>query len=241
LLNENQPIVLESRPPENSPLPWTVRDTWIGFALFIVFFVGIGLAPQLLPKDGWIDTVWLLIYQPLQFIPILILLRLRRATWADLGLRKAQPNVMALGCGLIVLLLGLNLVNNLIMVALGVEIQAEQFSGLLASLDQPAIFLVTGILFAPLFEEAIFRGFLFGGLRQKLGWVKAAFISSAIFAVGHLSIAALIPTFALGFLFSYLYQKSNSIWPAIILHMLINSVSLCALMVLMQSDLPIGF
>ena len=241
MLNENQPIVLESIPPENLPVPWTFRDTWIGFAIFIVFMVGISLLPLILPDEGWIDSVWLLIYQPLQFIPIWFLLRLRRATWADIGLRKAQPNVMAIGCGLIVLLLGVNLVNNLVMLALGVEVQAEQFSGLLASLDQPAIFLITGILFAPLFEEAIFRGFLFGGLRQKLGWVKAAFISSAIFAVGHLSIAALIPTFALGFLFSYLYQKSNSIWPGIILHTLVNSVSLCALLDILQSGLPIDF
>lgn len=241
MTNENQSIVLESLPPENPPLPWSLLDTWIGFALFVLCMVGIGLLSILLPQEGWIDTVYLLTYQTLQFIPILVLLRLRRATWADLGFRKARPNVMALGCGLIILLLGLNLVNNLIWLALGVEVQAEQFSGLLASLEQPALLLIVGILFAPLFEETIFRGFLFGGLRHKWGWTKAALVSSAIFGVSHLSIAAFIPTFALGFLFSYLYQKSNSIWPGIILHTLINSTSLCALMALMQSGIPLPF
>jgi uncharacterized protein len=241
LTAEPIPTIPENLPPEKPPVPWTFRDTWIGLASFIVFMVGVGLSPMLLPDQGLVRTVWVLIYQPLQFIPILVMLRLRGATWANVGFQKAKPNVMALGCGLIIILLGVNLVNNLVMLALGVEVQAEQFSNLLASLDQPAALLITGILFAPLFEETIFRGFLFNGLRQKWGWVTAALVSSAIFAAGHLSIAAFIPTFALGFLFAYLFQKSNSIWPGIILHTLINSVSLCALLTVMQSGIPIGF
>lgn len=224
-----------------NPLPWSLRDTILGFALFLAFMVGFSLLPALLPDEGWALTVYVLVYQPVQFIPILILLRLRRATWTDLGLRKASPNVMALGCGLVILLFVVNAVNNLVMFALGVDVQAEQFSNLLASLDQPVALLIAGILFAPLFEEMIFRGFLFAGLRQRLGWVNAALVSSAIFAAGHLSIAAFIPTFALGFLFTYLYQKSNSLWPGIILHTLINSVSLCALLVIVQSGIPISF
>jgi membrane protease YdiL (CAAX protease family) len=239
--NELQPAVLESLPPEQVSVPWSLRDTVIGFGLFLVCMVGIGLTPLLLPDEGWVMSAYLLIYQPLQFIPILILLRMRRATPADMGLRRAQPNVLALGIGLAFLLLIVNVVNNLVMIALGVDVQAQEFSGLMSSLDQPVFLLITGILFAPLFEEMIFRGFLFGGLRQSMGWVKAAFISSAIFAAGHLSIAALIPTFALGFLFTYLYQKSNSIWPGIILHTLINSVSLCVLLVVTQQGIPLGF
>lgn len=237
LNNTSLPAVVEN----NHPLPWSLRDTWIGFALFLAFMVGFSLLLLLLPQEGWALTVYVLVYQPVQFIPILILLRIRRAAWTDLGLRKASPNVMALGCGLVVLLLAVNAINNLVMFSLGVDVQAEQFSDLLASLDQPAVMLITGILFAPLFEEMTFRGFLFAGLRQKLGWVNAALISSGIFAVSHLSVAAFIPTFALGFLFTYLYQKSNSLWPGIILHTLINSVSLCALLVIVQSGIPISF
>jgi hypothetical protein len=219
---------------ESPPIPWSLLDTVIGFLLFVVCFVGIGLSPLLLPKVGWVLSVYILVYQPLQFIPILVILRLRGATWADVGFQKAQPNVLALGCGLMILALGVNFVNNLIMLSLKVEVQAQQFTGVFNMLDQPALFLITGILLAPLFEETIFRGFLFGGLRQRLGWQYAALISSAIFAASHLSIAAFIPTFTLGFLFAYLYQRSNSIWPGIILHTLLNSFSLCALFVISQ-------
>ena len=220
--------------PESPPVPWSLRDTLIGFGLFVLCMVGIGIATTLLPDQGWAMSAYILFYQPLQFIPILVVLLLRGATWADVGFQKGKPNVLALGCGFLVLALGVNLANNLIMFALGVEVQAQEFTGVLSELDQPALLLVTGILLAPLFEEAVFRGFLFGGLRQRLGWVKAALISSAIFAAGHLSIAAFIPTFTLGFLFAYLYQRSGSIWPGIILHTLINSVSLCALFAVIQ-------
>lgn len=226
--------------PEVKPVAWSFRDTIIGFAIFFLCALGFGLTPLLLPEESWVMSVYLLVYQPLQFIPILVLLRLRGGTWADLGLRKAQPNVLALGCGFLIILLFVNMVNNLIMFALGVEVQAQQFSDILGSLDRPMFLLITGILFAPLFEEMIFRGFLFGGLRQNLGWVKAALISSAIFGASHLSLAAFIPTFAIGFLFSYLYQRSNSIWPGIILHTLLNSFSLCTLTLMVQSGIPLG-
>ena len=66
------------------------------------------------------------------------------------------------------------------------------------------------------------RGFIFSGFRQSYGWKKAAFLSSTIFALAHLQPVAFLPTFMLGYVFSYLYQKSNSILPGIFLHLLTN-------------------
>ena len=230
-------------PPNSEPrtVPWTFRDTWIGFGLFIACMIGIGLLPLLFAKTGWLMSVWVLAYQPVQALPILAVLLLRRVTWADVGFRNAQPNVLAIGCGLVVLAFFVNLVNNLIMFALGAEVQAQQFTGTFDQLEQPALLLFTGIVLAPLIEETVMRGFLFAGLRQRLGWVKAALISSAIFGALHLSIAAFIPTFTLGFLFCYLYQRSNSTWPGIILHTLINSFGLCGAYILSQYADPSVF
>ena len=220
--------------PDSPSVPWSFRDTWIGFGLFIVCMIGIGLLPLLFAKTGWLMSVWVLAYQPVQALPVLAVLLLRRATWADVGFRKAQPNVLALGCGLILITFFINFVNNLVMWTLGVEIQAEQFTDILSRLGQPGFLLFTGIVLAPLIEETVMRGFLFAGLRQRLGWMKAGLLSSAIFGALHLSIAAFIPTFTLGFLFCYLYQRSNSIWPGIILHTLINSFGLCGAYLLSQ-------
>jgi membrane protease YdiL (CAAX protease family) len=77
-------------------------------------------------------------------------------------------------------------------------------------------------------EELFFRGFLFQGFRQKYGWVNGMLLSSAIFGMAHLDLAALIPTFILGSLLAYMYHRTNSVWPGIILHVLVNAIGLFA-------------
>jgi membrane protease YdiL (CAAX protease family) len=221
--------------PEPPSVPWTFLDTWIGFGLFILFLVGLGLLPLLLKDIGWLLSVWVLTYQPLQALPVFAVVFLRGGTLADLGFRRAQPNVLHIGCGLVVFAFLVNILNNLIMVSLRVEVQAQQFSAVFDQLDQPAFLLFTGVVLAPIFEETVLRGFLFGGLRQRLGWVNAALLSSAIFGALHFSIAAFIPTFTLGFIFCYLYQRSNSLWAGIILHTLVNAFGLTAVYLLSQN------
>jgi len=222
------------------PVPWSDQDAWIGVALFFILFIGLGLTRRLLDKN-WVLSIWFLAYQPLQFIPIWSILRLRKAGWADLGFKTARSNMLPIGCGLVILAFGVNFINNLVMVMLKIPIQAEKFFGIVSSLDNPTVFMVTGIFIAPLFEETIFRGFFFRGLCQKLGWQKAALISSAVFGFCHLQIAAFIPTFVLGLIFCYLYERSESIWPGVILHMLINSFGVGLLVLLAQNGGRINF
>ena len=99
---------------------------------------------------------------------------------------------------------------------------------LFAELDTPFWFLIVGAVFAPLVEEIFFRGFLFQGFRARYGWVAGMLISAAIFAVAHLDLVVLIPTFILGCLLAYLYHRSNSLWPGVIVHFLVNSFGLLA-------------
>ena len=82
------------------------------------------------------------------------------------------------------------------------------------------------MLVGPVAEETFFRGFVFAGLRSRYDWRVAAAISAALFAAAHLQLTFFIPAFALGFLFAYLYQRSNSIWPGLIFHMLLNGIAL---------------
>lgn len=240
-INLLNPAPLLPPTPEPPTVPWSLRDTWIGFGLFVLCMVGIGLLPLLFMDSDGLMSIWVLAYQPLQAIPILVTLLLRRASWLDLGFRRAQPNVLALGCGLVLIAFFVNFVNNIIMWALDVEIQAEQFTTMMDTLGHPAFLMITGIFIAPLIEETVMRGFLFGGLRQRFGWLKAALVSSALFGALHLSLAAFIPTAALGFMFCYLYHRSNSLWPGIIMHTLINAFGLCGAYVLSQYADPSVF
>src|SRR6188472_4083807 len=67
------------------------------------------------------------------------------------------------------------------------------------------------VVAAPISEEVCFRGMLFGGLRERWPRIAAALISALIFG---------------GFVLALLYEKTGSIIPGILLHMLNNSVAL---------------
>lgn len=79
-------------------------------------------------------------------------------------------------------------------------------------------------------EELCFRGMLFGGLRERLSRVPAALAAGTVFGLLHAftGISAVPPLIALGFIFCLLYEKTGSIVPGILLHMLNNSVALTA-------------
>ncbi|HEY6730415.1 MAG TPA: type II CAAX endopeptidase family protein [Solirubrobacterales bacterium] len=83
---------------------------------------------------------------------------------------------------------------------------------------------------AAIAEEICFRGMLFGGLRERLPKVLAALIAGLVFGALHAftGISAVPPLIALGFIFCLLYEKTGSIVPGILLHMLNNSVALLA-------------
>jgi CAAX protease family protein len=84
------------------------------------------------------------------------------------------------------------------------------------------------VIAAPISEEVCFRGMLFGGLRQRLPRLAAALISALVFGGLHAltGISAVPPLIAFGFVLALLYEKTGSIVPGIVLHMLNNSVAL---------------
>ena len=84
------------------------------------------------------------------------------------------------------------------------------------------------VIAAPISEEICFRGMLFGGLRERLPRLGAALLSALIFGGLHAltGLSAVPPLIAFGFILALLYEKTGSIVPGIILHMLNNSVAL---------------
>jgi membrane protease YdiL (CAAX protease family) len=84
------------------------------------------------------------------------------------------------------------------------------------------------VVAAPISEEICFRGMLYGGLREKLPRIGAALLAGLVFGALHAltGVTAVPPLIAFGFILSLLYEKTGSIVPGIILHMLNNSVAL---------------
>ena len=78
-------------------------------------------------------------------------------------------------------------------------------------------------------EELLFRGLVFGSLRNryKIGW--AILITGFLFGAFHTSIVKLIPTGMLGACFAYVVYKSGSIFVSMALHFVNNFVSVLAM------------
>jgi membrane protease YdiL (CAAX protease family) len=150
-----------------------------------------------------------------------------RVGWGSLGLRGFQARMLILGCVLMVLSAAFNLLYGLFLGLFGLRIQPDLIP-IFAGLSSPWLLLVGGAIVAPVVEEIFFRGFVFAGLRGHYGWRRAALLSSALFAVIHALPTAILPIFILGYIFAYLYQRSGSIWPAILMHVATNSLALGA-------------
>jgi membrane protease YdiL (CAAX protease family) len=116
--------------------------------------------------------------------------------------------------------------HNGILTWLGVSTQGEEVLQLFNSIDSPIWFMLVGVIFAPFVEELFFRGFLFQGFRQKYGWVNGMILSAVIFGAAHLDPVAFIPTSILGALLAYMYHRTNSVWPGMMLHVLVNAMGL---------------
>lgn len=87
-----------------------------------------------------------------------------------------------------------------------------------------AIYLVGGVLVAPVVEEVLFRGYLLGTLRLRLPWWSAQVLTAALFGLVHGRGYAL-PIGVLGLLFGWLRQRHGALAPAIFAHAVHNALT----------------
>lgn len=98
----------------------------------------------------------------------------------------------------------------------------------LAGNENLALFAVLAVCAAPVFEEFIFRGLIFGGLRRSAGLAFSVVASAAIFALVHPP-ASVIPVFGLGVAAALVYEKSRSLLGAMTAHATYNAIVVLAL------------
>ena len=219
---------MENEQIRPDPVPWTARDVWLG-VMFLALWLVI-----LLSSVFWLPSLTLELDPGLLvslaelalLVPVWwFALRKYRVGWQALGLRGFQGAMLGLGCGLMVLSFMFNFAYSTFLALLNLRIQAD-LTPVFAELSSPWWLLAGGVIVAPVVEEIFFRGFVFAGLCRRYEWQKAAVISAALFALIHLQLTAVIPIFILGYIFAYLYYQSNSIWPAILMHVATNALGL---------------
>ena len=97
------------------------------------------------------------------------------------------------------------------------------------------------ILFAPIFEEFLFRVKLYDMLLRDVTPFWAVMLSSLCFGVVHLEPIVAIEAAISGVIFSYFYIQRRSIFSAIILHMINNAFAYLILMVKYQGRTALDF
>jgi uncharacterized protein len=162
-----------------------------------------------------------------------------RVGWDRLGFRSFST---AIGCSMSVGLLfasyAFRFLYVIIAKLLGVQLEQQQ---ILSYLDLRGVgFLLTLVgvaVVAPIAEEIVFRGFLYGGLRQRIGVIGAMLVSASFFTALHMSLDLFIPIFVLGIFLAWLYEYTGSLYPGILLHAANNAISVVLLFLLQASGL----
>lgn len=93
----------------------------------------------------------------------------------------------------------------------------------------PSLLWLAVVVAAPIFEEILFRGYLFEGLRRsRLGAAGAVLLSSVLFALPHLQydLFDISSVLVLGVVFGLARWRSGSTYLPIALHILSNGLSM---------------
>jgi membrane protease YdiL (CAAX protease family) len=150
-----------------------------------------------------------------------------RCRWESLGFRKFNiKKGLLLATIVTVVGIGISAGYEALLEKLGWGTSSDIFLPFNANGVGIAFFALTAIVVAPLAEETFFRGFLFQGIRKRFKFAWAAIISATIFSLAHLSPSGLVPIFILGLMLAWLFNKTRSIWPCIIVHCAYNSIAL---------------
>lgn len=104
----------------------------------------------------------------------------------------------------------------------------EFFSGS-RTIEQRMMIIVFAVAIAPVFEEFLFRFFIYGVLKRYFGRLLGVTFSALLFAAAHAHLPSFAPLFVLGSCFAIAYEWSGSILVAMTMHSLFNSLTLTAL------------
>ncbi len=240
-----QPAAAPVRMGGSGIAPWGIREIVLiivaGIALTVAFLLG---AVGILEGAGrdTTDTMDPVVFLALGVTMYLgfggaiwaVLIAWRKRTWADLGFRPTTLRsilwMIPLAFGVLVIVSVVGLLQEQLFGITppednGLPLEENNITtgGILAA-------ALVAVVLAPLFEELFFRGVLFQYLRSRYllvarGLFEAALISGLAFAAVHLG-GAILPILPVGIILALVMHRTNSLWPAIALHVFYNGVVL---------------
>jgi membrane protease YdiL (CAAX protease family) len=265
---ENPPPEIVNTPPEIGPPPVAppppkpgVWEGWptVGFgaAIFAVYFVAqsivavafaignlinvsandINQAVSALATNGLLISVATVVsaIAGVGFIVLFIKIRNGPAIAEYLGLKSIRVKTFLTLIGVVVaLMVAAVLLDQFLSTPKDTGFTVDAFN----TSRWPVLFGFAVVVFAPLFEELFFRGFIFVGLKaSKIGVVGAIFLTALAWALLHLQydIGGMATIFVLGIVFGIVRWKTNSLWSTLFLHAVWNLMALVATVIAVSS------
>ncbi|HVQ45073.1 MAG TPA: type II CAAX endopeptidase family protein [Candidatus Saccharimonadia bacterium] len=234
--------------PEYLRVPWGVRDAVLLVAGWFVAQVLLGVILALLarvipPVAGFLAGVRSedvgatfaldLIGVALGFGLMALFLRHYRVGWQMVGWRRVSVwravgyLVVILVVFLIAAQVTLELVKLLVPAFDPNQAQTNEFTK--GADSHWSLALIALVLIPPVLEETIFRGFIFPALAKRTGLIWGAVLSSALFGLAHGQANLFVYTMILGLLLCFMYVRTRSIVPGILLHMVNNYLAFLAI------------
>jgi membrane protease YdiL (CAAX protease family) len=252
-MGEGMPVIPEAEPAAAEKRIWgpwatlglgaVVLCVFFAVAVFIVFVVAVVLAlarPEavtsvealmdlITAKMGLVVAVASIGAYSVGMALILAVIKVRKGKGiADyLGLKKIGWQAV-----LIVLLVTGAYLALMIVIANMAKIKEED-TGLLVRLYDtsvwPALLWIAVVVFAPVFEEPLARGFLFEGFRRsRLGLAGAILLTSLIWTSLHIgySLFSLWAIFGFGIVLGFVRYRTGSLWSTMLMHAFYNAVGM---------------
>jgi len=225
---------------EINQVNWKEKDRW-GLKEFILlllleFVFVIGFIKFVVQPiySRWLDndlyagtltglTIAIILISGVYFIA----LRPKKLSWAEVGLKTFA----AKDWKMILLFSILIMVGAVIIMVLTSFIGNSWENSKTEAMQQNVTFFTFLIAFtsaaiiSPIYEEIFYRGFLYRWLRTRVGFLGGLFLSSAIFTIVHIPTYNVMPVvFFSGIIYALAYERTNSIWPSVIIHGLTNGI-----------------
>ncbi|PFC15581.1 CPBP family intramembrane glutamic endopeptidase [Bacillus cereus] len=161
---------------------------------------------------------------PLTFLTIILIYSPARNYCAHL-LKSIQFNnfkhYVTIVMTMIVLLIYLAVLNLVLPHGLGVN---ESNIVIEPTKSEIILYVVVLTIFAPIWEELLFRGMFFTKLSQRFSTLTSIVISAFIFTIGHpLTVGSVLYIFGGGICLAYTYKKTNNLLVPWVIHLFNNS------------------
>lgn len=208
------------------------RWGFLDIVLVYIAIMGLSTAAAVIPLLSGMDPIRLFIYLfGAQFTATILCVYLnavvfRKASWADLGVRRVRTgdlwNYGVKGGLLLIVMVALM---GYVLKYFQPELQMQEIEQIMRTatrLPDIIALVIAGAVLAPVSEELFYRGMIYPVFRKYLGPAWGAVLAGLIFGLAHWDLWRALPLAVGGAVLCYMYEKSGSILVPMVAHGLWN-------------------